>query len=141
MRQGVSALIRRTWARAQSVPELALRLEWWRAYPSQPGQVITSCAITKPCEWRWPNRWSGVADASLNATGPRHRLHVHLRASAGVAAGVTYHRWTVRELLLFPLAAHHGLIHPIDPDNAQWGLKGKSANLRLASSLSLPNAG
>ena len=32
MCQEVSALIGRTWARAESAAELALCLEWWRAY-------------------------------------------------------------------------------------------------------------
>jgi hypothetical protein len=65
----------------------------------------------------------------------RYRLQIPatlaLARKCGVAAGVTYRRWTVRELLLFPLAVHHGLIHPIDPDNARWGLKGKGASCTL----------
>lgn len=32
IRQGVSFLVRRIWGTAQFTPELALHLEWWRAY-------------------------------------------------------------------------------------------------------------
>jgi hypothetical protein len=32
LRQGVALLTRRTWGTAQSTSELALHVEWWRAY-------------------------------------------------------------------------------------------------------------
>ena len=52
MRQGVSALIRRTWARAESASELALRLEWWRAhYHFVRYHQALQVTLAQPLEW------------------------------------------------------------------------------------------
>ncbi len=87
MRQGVSALIRRTWARAESAAELALRLEWWRAYYHfvRYHQALR-VALAQPLE-----------------RGGRRLPQRYRSQTPAMAAGVTHHRWTVQELLLFPL--------------------------------------
>jgi IS1 family transposase len=87
MRQGVSSLIRRTWARAESTAELALRLEWWRAYYHfvRHHQALR-VALDEPLE-----------------RGGRRLPQRYRSRTPAMAAGVTHHRWTVQELLLFPL--------------------------------------
>jgi IS1 family transposase len=87
MRQGVSALIRRTWARAESANELVLRLEWWRAYYHfvRYHQALR-VELAQPLE-----------------RGGRRLPQRYRSQTPAMAAGVTHHRWTVQELLLFPL--------------------------------------
>jgi transposase InsO family protein len=87
MRHGVSALVRRTWARAESAPELALHLEWWRAYY----HFV-----------RYHQALRVALDEPLERGGRRLPQRYRSRTPA-MAAGVTHHRWTVQELLLFPL--------------------------------------
>jgi hypothetical protein len=87
MRQGVSALIRHTWARAESVNELALRLEWWRAY----------------CHFVRYHQALRVELAQPLERGSRRLPRRYRSQTPAMAARVTHHRWTVQELLLFPL--------------------------------------
>jgi hypothetical protein len=111
MRQGVSALIRRTWARAESADELSLRLEWWRAYYHfvRYHQALR-VALDEPLERggsRLPQRYRSRTPATL---APARKCRCGGRSDppsldgSGIAA--------------LPVAARHGLTRPISPDNA-----------------------
>ena len=87
IRQCVAALIRRTWATMQDASQLLLHLEWWRAYYHfvRPHESLRE-ALTQPRERggkRLPERY-------------RHR-------TLAMAAGLTYRRWAVCDLLMLPL--------------------------------------
>jgi hypothetical protein len=117
MRQGVSSLIRRTWARAESTAELALRLEWWRAYYHfvRYHQALR-VALDEPLERggsRLPQRYRSRTPATL---APARKCRCGGRSDppsldgSGIAA--------------LPVTVRHGLTRPIDPDSAGWGPKG-----------------
>jgi transposase InsO family protein len=87
IRHGVAALARRTWATAQQTPHLLAHLEWWRTYyhfvrPHASLQVVLV-----------PPRERG---GKLLAQRYRHR-------TPAMAAGRTGRRWTVPEVLSYPL--------------------------------------
>jgi IS1 family transposase len=87
LRQGVPALIRRTWSTAQEQSELSLHLEWWRGYYHfiRPHQSLR-LELPQPRErggQRLPQRYRSRTPA--------------------MAVGVTRHRWTVEEFLKLPL--------------------------------------
>ncbi len=86
VRQAVTALTRRTWGIAQSPAELVFHLEWWGAYYhfSRP-HISLSEPLTEP-------RLRG---------GKRFPQRLRSRTPAQ-AVGVTDHRWTIVELLLYP---------------------------------------
>jgi IS1 family transposase len=97
MRQGVSALIRRTWARAESAPELALHLEWWRAYYHfVRNHQALRVALDKPLE-----------------RGGRRLPQRYRSRTPAMAAGVTHHRWTVQELLYCSVTSSPALFEDI----------------------------
>jgi len=117
MRQRVSALIRRTWARAESAPELALHLEWWRAYYHfvRYHQALR-VALAQPLERggrRLPQRYRSQTPATP-ALARRckcgGRSDLPLLDGSGIAA--------------LPIAVRHGLTCPIGPNNAGRGPKG-----------------
>ncbi len=87
IRQGMAALARRTWATAQVAPQLLVHLEWWRGYYHfvRPHASLR-VPLAKPIE----------------RSGRRTPRRYHQRTPA-MAGGLTSWRWTVRELLLFPL--------------------------------------
>jgi len=87
LRQGVSFLARRTWGMAQSTPELEVSLEWWRAYYHY-ARYHESLRV----KLSQPQARKG------KQTPRRYR-----RRTPAMAAGFTPHRWTVFELLSFPL--------------------------------------
>ncbi|MDQ5827216.1 MAG: integrase core domain-containing protein [Chloroflexota bacterium] len=87
VRQSVAALIRRTWATAQTAPQLLAHLEWWRAYyhfarPHASLRMALAQPIAREGR-RLPQRY-------------RHR-------TPAMAAGLTRRCWTVRDLLTIPL--------------------------------------
>ncbi len=87
VRQAVTAVTRRTWGIAQSSAELMFHLQWWRAYSH----------FTRP-----------HASLSQPLAEPRLRggkcLPQRLRPrTPAQAVGVTDHRWTIVELLSYPL--------------------------------------
>jgi len=87
VRQAITALTRRTWGVAQSSAELLLHLEWWRAYYH----------FTRP---------HASLDEPLAEPRVRRgrRLPQHRRPrTPAQALGVTDHRWTIVELLSYPL--------------------------------------
>jgi IS1 family transposase len=87
LRQGVAALARRTWSTAQATPSLLAALEWWRAYY----HVVRPHASLR------------VPLAQPLERGGRRLPRRYRQRTPAMAAGLTSWRWTVRELLLFPL--------------------------------------
>lgn len=87
IRQSVAPLVRRSWSTAQQVPQLLLHLELWRAYYHylRPHQALRL------------ERAQG-----LRKIGKRRASRYRHRTPA-MAAGLTSHRWTMRELLMLPL--------------------------------------
>ena len=96
IRQGVSFLARRTWGIAQFTPELELHIQWWRSYYhfSRYHETLrVPFAIPIPRKGKQlPQRYRSRPPATLAP-----------HASAGVAAGLTDHRWSVLELISYPL--------------------------------------
>jgi IS1 family transposase len=87
LRQSLAALSRRTWSTLQEARQLLLQLEWWRAYYHfvRPHQSLR-VALGQP-------RQGGG-----NRIPQRYR-----QRTPAMAAGLTGRRWTVRELLAYPL--------------------------------------
>jgi hypothetical protein len=87
LRQNVAALIRRTWSTVQAAPQLLVHLEWWRAYYHfvRPHQSLRQ-ALAHP----------------IDRGGKRQPRRYRQRTPA-MAAGVTSRRWTVGDLLAWPL--------------------------------------
>jgi IS1 family transposase len=87
LRQAIAPLIRRTWGTAQTLLGLELHVEWWRAYyhfvrPHQSLRVPLAQPIARSGR-QLPTRYRSRTPA--------------------MAAGITRHRWSVTELLRFPL--------------------------------------
>jgi transposase-like protein len=87
VRQSMAPLARRSWSTAQQASQLLLHLELWHAYyhyvrPHQALRQQRAQAISRGGK-RHPSRY-------------RHR-------TPAMAAGLTSHRWTKRELLMLPL--------------------------------------
>ena len=87
IRQCVSKLTRRTWGPAKDTPELLAHLEWWRSYyhfvrPHESLAVELSRPIPQ-CGKQQPKKYR--------------------RRTPAMVAGLTDKRWTVRELIGYPL--------------------------------------
>ena len=87
LRQGVSFLTRRTWGTAQYTPELNVSLDWWRGYY----HFVRYHESLK------------VKLAQPLARKGKQTPRKYRRRTPATAAGFTTHRWTVFELLSFPL--------------------------------------
>jgi transposase InsO family protein len=87
LRQGVSFLALRTWGMAQSTPDLEVSLEWWRA-----DYHYVRCHASLRVK----------LSQSLARKG-RQTPRQYRRQKPAMAAGFTPHRWTVFELLSYPL--------------------------------------
>ena len=87
IRHGVAALARRTWATAQAAPSLLAHLEWWRGY----------------YHFVRPHASLRVPLAQPVERGGRRPARRYRQRTPAMAAGLTRWRWTVRDLLLFPL--------------------------------------
>ncbi len=87
LRQSVAALVRRTWSTAQDVPQLLLHLEWWRGY----------------YHFVRPHAALRVALAQPQERGGRRVPRRYRQRTPAMAAGLTWRRWTVQELVLVPL--------------------------------------
>jgi IS1 family transposase len=87
IRHGVAALARRTWATAQQSPNLLAHLEWWRAYYHfvRPHEALR-VALVQPRE-----------------RGGKRLAQRYRQRTPAMAAGRTTRRWTVREVLSYPL--------------------------------------
>jgi IS1 family transposase/transposase-like protein len=87
IRQCVSKLTRRTWGPAHFTPELLEHLEWWRAY------------------YHFVRFHESLALALVNPNqrkGKQQPIRYRHRTPA-MAANLTNRRWTVKELLSYPL--------------------------------------
>jgi IS1 family transposase len=87
LRRGVAGLARRTWATAQSAPQLLAHLEWWRAY----------------YHFARPHGGLGRPLAEPVERDGRRLPRRARRRTPAMALGVTDHPWTVVELLTYPL--------------------------------------
>ncbi len=87
IRQCVSKLTRRTWGPAKYTPELMEHLEWWRSYYHfvRPHESLEE-VLAEPIQRRGKQQ-------------PRR----HRKRTPAMLAGLTGRRWTVKELLLYPL--------------------------------------
>jgi IS1 family transposase len=87
LRQAVAPLIRRTWGTAQTSIGLCTHVHWWRAYYhfARP-HLALRVELAQP----------------LQRSGRQIPRRYRSRTPA-VAAGITHHRWSVVELLSFPL--------------------------------------
>ena len=87
IRQCISKLTRRTWGPAHYTPELLEHLEWWRAYYHFVRyHESLAVALAMPSQRK----------------GKRQPVRYRRRTPA-MAAGLTHKRWTVKELLSYPL--------------------------------------
>jgi IS1 family transposase/transposase-like protein len=87
IRQCVSKLTRRTWGPAHFTPELLEHLEWWRAYYHFV-RYHESLSVPLPN----PKQRNGKQQST------RYR-----KRTPAMAAGLAYRRWTVKEVLSYPL--------------------------------------
>jgi transposase InsO family protein len=87
IRQCVSKLTRRTWGPAHFTPELLEHLDWWRSYY----HFVRYHEILE-VELAAPSQRKG------NQQPIRYR-----RRTPAMAAGLAHRRWTVKELLSYPL--------------------------------------
>jgi IS1 family transposase len=87
IRQGVSFLARRTWGTAQFTPELELHLQWWRSYYHFS---------------RYHESLRVPFATPILRKGKQQPQRYRSRTPA-MAAGLTNHRWSVLELISYPL--------------------------------------
>lgn len=87
IRQGVSFLVRRTWGTAQFTPELERHLEWWRAYYHF---------------YRYHESLRIQFPEPVQRKGKQLPCRYRGRTPA-MAAGLASRRWSVLELLSYPL--------------------------------------
>lgn len=86
-RQSISALTRRTWGVAKYSPELLDHLEWWRMYYHFARyHESLELELAEPIERKGKQL-------------PRR----HRGRTPAMVAGLTHRRWTVKELLSYPL--------------------------------------
>jgi IS1 family transposase/transposase-like protein len=87
LRQCISKLTRRTWGPAKFTPELMEHLEWFRSYYHfvRPHESLEE-ALANPIQRKGKQQ-------------PRK----HRKRTPAMMAGLTDKRWTVKELLLYPL--------------------------------------
>jgi IS1 family transposase len=87
VRHGVAALARRTWATSQQASQLLAHLEWWRAY----------------YHFVRPHESLRVTLVATRERGGIRAAQRYRQRTPAMAAGRTTHRWTVREVLSYPL--------------------------------------
>jgi len=87
IRQSVSLLIRRTWGTAQTAGGLKLHLAWWQGY-----YHFVRPHLSLRVEYTQPIPRQGGQLAR------RYRSR-----TPAMAVGLSHHRWTVKELLSYPL--------------------------------------
>ena len=87
LRQGVALLTRRTWGAAQQASELALHVQWWRAYyhfARYHEALQVACLASQP------------------RNGKQAARQIRYRTPA-MAAGLTSRRWPTLELISCPM--------------------------------------
>jgi transposase InsO family protein len=87
VRQGVAALVRRTWSTAQAAPHVLAHLEWWRAY----------------YHFARPHASLRIGLAQPRSRGGRRQPQRYRQRTPAMAVGLTSRQWTVQELLATPL--------------------------------------
>jgi hypothetical protein len=87
VRRGVAALARRTWATSQQAPQLLAHLEWWRAY----------------YHFVRPHASLRIALMQPRERGGKLLAQRYRQRTPAMAAGRTNRRWTVPEVLSYPL--------------------------------------
>jgi hypothetical protein len=87
VRHGVAALARPTWATGKPAPQHLAHLEWWRAY----------------YHFVRPHTSLQVALVQLRERGGKLVAQRYRQRTPAMAAGKTNRRWTVREVLCYPL--------------------------------------
>jgi hypothetical protein len=99
IRRGISKLARRTWGLAQYPLELVEHIEWWRAY-----YHFSRYHESLRIELSAPIRRKGKQPSRKykNRTPTTPALH-QTQCGASVAAGLTNKRWTVKELISYPV--------------------------------------
>lgn len=87
IRQCVSQLTRRTWVPAKYTPELMEHLEWWRSYHHfvRSHESLVE-ELTQPVQRKG-----------------KQRARKYRKRTPAMMAGLADRRWTVKELLLYPL--------------------------------------
>jgi hypothetical protein len=93
-------LTRRTWGTAQFTSELIVHVEWWRAYYPF-ARYHEALRVERPV-FRQPEG-RPVSSGYRARTPATLAPALALRASAGVAAGLTPRRWTTLELIGTPM--------------------------------------
>jgi transposase InsO family protein len=83
IRRSIAALARRSWSSAQSVSELTLQFDWWRAV------------------YHFARPHASLRQSRGDQTSRRNRSRHRARTPAQ-AAGLTHRGWTVLELLAYP---------------------------------------
>ncbi len=89
IRRGIAALQRRSWSTTQTQRPLELQFQWWRAY----------------YHFVRPHGSLRERLAEPRARCGKQRPQVYRRRTPAMAVGVTDHRWSVEEVLSFPLPA------------------------------------
>jgi excisionase family DNA binding protein len=87
IRQCISKLTRRTWGPARYTPELMEHLEWWRSY----------------YHFVRPHESLAVEQSKPFPRKGRQLPRKYWRRTLAMAAGLTDHKWRVRELISYPL--------------------------------------
>lgn len=87
IRQSISFLVRRTWGTAQFSPELEVHLHWWRGYYHY-SRYHESLRVTL----------ASPIQRKAKQLPQRYRSR-----TPAMAAGLTSHRWSVLQLISYPL--------------------------------------
>jgi len=99
IRRGISKLARRTWGLTQYPLELVEPIEWWRAYYHfsryHESLRLELAALIHRKGKQPPIKYKN----QTTATPALHRT----QCGASVAAGLTNRRWTVKELISYPI--------------------------------------
>jgi transposase InsO family protein len=87
IRQSISKLTPRTWGPAKFTPELMEHLEWWKAY------------------YHFVRYHESLEEALIQPVKRKGKQQPrkHRKRTLAMLAGLTDRRWTVRELLHYPL--------------------------------------
>jgi IS1 family transposase/transposase-like protein len=89
IRRGIAALQRRSWSTTQTQHALEMHFQWWRAYYHF---IRPHRSLREPLEDR-------------RARSGRREPQRHGNRTPAMVVGATDHRWSVVELLSFPVAA------------------------------------
>jgi hypothetical protein len=89
IRRGMAALQRRSWSTMQTQPHLQRHFEWWQAY----------------YHFVRPHRSLRERLATPLQGGGKRWPQAYRKRTPAMAVGVTNHRWSVVEVLSFPLPA------------------------------------